>query len=437
MLDVHIARGAALTVAAIEVPARASRAASACWRWTRTAASPASRRSRPPPRPTPWNPGCCLGSMGIYIFDIDVAGARAAASDAEAGTSHDFGKDIIPKLVARGRARLRLPVLGREQEGVEVLARRGHARRLLRGLDGPHPGRPRLQPLRPRLAAAHLPAAVPARQVRVRRGRAGAGTRHDSIVSMGCIVSGQRGRSARSSRPGVRVHSYCDVQDSILMPNATVNRHARIRRAIIDRDVELPRGRASSATIRPRTGAATPSRRAGSWWSRPGEECLRRPAASREHASRSSEMTHHRVRLRPRDPGQPRQPHRRGRGRAGGRRHAAAPRCPRAPPPASARRSSCATATRSATWARACRRRWRRSTTRSPARSSARTRSTRRSIDQLMIDLDGTETKKRLGANAILAVSLAVAKAAAEATRHAALPLRRRRQRAHAARARS
>ena len=54
-------------------------------------------------------------------------------------------------------------------------------------------------------------------------------------------------------------------------------------------------------------------------------------------------------------------------------------------------------------------------------------------VDRLMIDLDGTENKTKLGANAILGVSLAVAKAAAEADRPAALPLHRRRQRAHAA----
>jgi glucose-1-phosphate adenylyltransferase len=40
----------------------------------------------------------------------------------------------------------------------------------------------------------------------------------------------------------VRVHSYCDIQDSILMPNVKINRHARIKRAIVDRDVEVPRG---------------------------------------------------------------------------------------------------------------------------------------------------------------------------------------------------
>jgi glucose-1-phosphate adenylyltransferase len=42
--------------------------------------------------------------------------------------------------------------------------------------------------------------------------------------------------------PGVRVHSYCAIEDSILMPNATVRRHCRLRRAIVDRDVEVPRG---------------------------------------------------------------------------------------------------------------------------------------------------------------------------------------------------
>jgi glucose-1-phosphate adenylyltransferase len=42
--------------------------------------------------------------------------------------------------------------------------------------------------------------------------------------------------------PNVRVHSYCEISDSILMPNAVIGRHARIKRAIVDRDVEIPRG---------------------------------------------------------------------------------------------------------------------------------------------------------------------------------------------------
>jgi glucose-1-phosphate adenylyltransferase len=42
--------------------------------------------------------------------------------------------------------------------------------------------------------------------------------------------------------PNVRVHSFCAVDESILMPGVRVGRHARIRRAIVDRDVFIPRG---------------------------------------------------------------------------------------------------------------------------------------------------------------------------------------------------
>ena len=51
-------------------------------------------------------------------------------------------------------------------------------------------------------------------------------------------------------------------------------------------------------------------------------------------------------------------------------------------------------------------------------------------LDRIMIELDGTPNKGRLGANAILAVSMAAARAAAAAAAHAALPLPGRRGRA-------
>jgi glucose-1-phosphate adenylyltransferase len=63
----------------------------------------------------------------------------------------------------------------------------------------------------------------------------------ESIVSMGCIVSGSEVHRSILC-PNVRVHSYCDIQDSILLPGAVVRRHSRIRRAIVDRGVEVPRG---------------------------------------------------------------------------------------------------------------------------------------------------------------------------------------------------
>ena len=61
----------------------------------------------------------------------------------------------------------------------------------------------------------------------------------DSIVSSGCIVSG--GRVTRSVlSPGVRVNSFCEVRDSILLHNAQVGRCSRIRRAIIDTNPVVP-----------------------------------------------------------------------------------------------------------------------------------------------------------------------------------------------------
>jgi glucose-1-phosphate adenylyltransferase len=62
----------------------------------------------------------------------------------------------------------------------------------------------------------------------------------DSIIAAGCIISGSR-IAGSVLCPNVRVHSFCDIDQSILMPGVRVGRHARMRRAIIDRDVFIPR----------------------------------------------------------------------------------------------------------------------------------------------------------------------------------------------------
>src|SRR5205807_4044583 len=68
----------------------------------------------------------------------------------------------------------------------------------------------------------------------VRRGEA-----HDSMVCQGCIISGGHVRHSILS-PNVRVNSYATVEDSILFEGVDVGRHSRIRRAIIDKDVQIP-----------------------------------------------------------------------------------------------------------------------------------------------------------------------------------------------------
>jgi glucose-1-phosphate adenylyltransferase len=78
----------------------------------------------------------------------------------------------------------------------------------------------------------------PAKFVFAQEGRR-MGVAVDSIVSNGCIVSG--GRVLRSVLcPGVRVNSYCEVEFSILMPDAEIGRWSRLRRTIVGTGVKIP-----------------------------------------------------------------------------------------------------------------------------------------------------------------------------------------------------
>jgi glucose-1-phosphate adenylyltransferase len=238
MLDVHIARGASLTVAAIEAPVADSRRLGVLEvdedsRIVGFQEKPAVARS------TPWNPGFCLGSMGIYIVDTDVL-VRELLRDAEEDSSHDFGRDIIPKLVSSGErvyAYLFWDENKKESKywrDVGTLDAYYEASMDLIQVDPVFNLYDPDWPMR-----THQPQLPPAKFVFAEDGRRGAATQ--SIVSSGCIVSGSEVHRSILS-PNVRVHSYCAVDDAILMPNAVVNRHARIRRAIIDRDVVVPKG---------------------------------------------------------------------------------------------------------------------------------------------------------------------------------------------------
>ena len=238
MLDVHIARGASLTVGAIEVPVSESR------RFGVLEVDQDSRLTGFQEKPTsavpsPWNPGMCLGSMGVYIFDTAVL-VRELVKDAEEGTSHDFGRDIIPKLVAGGdRVYAYLFWDENKKESkywrdIGTLDAYYEASMDLIQLDPVFNLYDPDWPLR-----TYQPQFPPAKFVLNEDGRRGHAI--DSIVSMGCIISGSEVQRSILS-PGVRVHSYCCIDDSIIMPNATINRHAKIRKTLIDRNVEIPRG---------------------------------------------------------------------------------------------------------------------------------------------------------------------------------------------------
>jgi glucose-1-phosphate adenylyltransferase len=67
------------------------------------------------------------------------------------------------------------------------------------------------------------------------------GTALDSIIGSGCVVSGSTvRRSLLFSK--VRVHSYCEIEDSVILPNVEIGRHVRLRRTIVDKHCRLPPG---------------------------------------------------------------------------------------------------------------------------------------------------------------------------------------------------
>jgi glucose-1-phosphate adenylyltransferase len=63
----------------------------------------------------------------------------------------------------------------------------------------------------------------------------------DSLVSGGCIISGSKlKRSLLFSN--VHVHSYCAIEDSVILPNVDIGRGVVLKRTVVDKDCRLPAG---------------------------------------------------------------------------------------------------------------------------------------------------------------------------------------------------
>jgi glucose-1-phosphate adenylyltransferase len=192
----------------------------------------------PSPRPSPFNPAKCSASMGVYLFSTEVLmdALRRDAEDPE--SSHDFGHDVLPRLVRDARV---IAYDFIDENKKEVLYWRD-----IGTLDAYYEAHMDLVSVSPvfNLYDAQWPIRTlmeqypPAKFVFADEGRR-MGLAVDSIVSHGCVVSGGRVINSVLS-PGVRVNSFCEVAHSILLPHVTIGRHCRIRRAIIDRDVHLP-----------------------------------------------------------------------------------------------------------------------------------------------------------------------------------------------------
>jgi glucose-1-phosphate adenylyltransferase len=188
---------------------------------------------------TPLNPTKVAGSMGVYLFNADVL-IPVLLKDAEnALSSHDFGKDILPKMVDDYRVYAYDFVDENKKEAlywrdVGTLEAYYEANMDVVSVSPIFNLYDEEWPIR-----THQRQYPPAKFVFAEAGRTG--TALDSIVSNGCIVSGGKVTNSVLS-PDVRVNSYSEVDQSILFSHVSVGRRCRIRKAILDRDVHIPEG---------------------------------------------------------------------------------------------------------------------------------------------------------------------------------------------------
>ena len=242
MLEHHLKHGAGVTVAGIRAPISEASSfgiieADLSDRIVGFEEKPES------PKPTPDDPSMAYVSMGNYIFQGDLL-REILTKDAGEQTRHDIGGDVIPQLVASGEACV-YDFAENEVPGQEP-REKGYWRDV-GTLDAYFEANMDTIAIDPTFSFynaqwpiyTNRPPLPPAKFVF--DGDERRGTALMSIVGAGVIVSGATAiRSIISSE--VHLHSYAQVEDSVLFPNVDVGRHAVVRRAIIDKNVTIPDG---------------------------------------------------------------------------------------------------------------------------------------------------------------------------------------------------
>jgi len=237
MLSRHVEAGAHVTIGVIQVD-RAEGSRFGIVELDRQQRIVGWQEKPADPKSSPQDPNKCYASMGIYCFNRDLLMEILVADSEDANSSHDFGRDVIPKLIERGRVYA--------YEFVDENKKEALYWRDIGTVDAFYDANMDLISVSPvfNLYDKEWPIRTyqrqypPAKFVFAQEGRR-MGVAVDSIVSMGSIISG--GRVANSVVAyDVRVNSYTEIENSILFPHVNIGRYSRIRRAIIDRHINIP-----------------------------------------------------------------------------------------------------------------------------------------------------------------------------------------------------
>lgn len=189
------------------------------------------------------HPDKVYASMGIYIFKHPVLEEELQEDAKSKNSTHDFGKDIIPQMLKKGRRVAAYNFIDENKKEAKYW-------RDIGTIDAYYEANMDLVQVNPvfnlydknwpiRTYQEQFPSGKTVFSGEEITGRVGLVL--DSLISGGCIVSG--GRVQRSIlSPNVRINSYSQVYDSILMEGVNVGRYSKVKRAIVDKDVDIPQG---------------------------------------------------------------------------------------------------------------------------------------------------------------------------------------------------
>jgi glucose-1-phosphate adenylyltransferase len=242
VLEEHIAKKADVTVACVEVPRAQASAFGVMHVDTEDRVVDFFEKPADPPG-IPGDPDRSLASMGIYIFNAEFLFEELQRDAEDPGSSHDFGRDIIPYLVPRRRVfahRFQRSCIYSDP-GAEPYWRD------VGTVDAYWEANIDLTTVKPALDLydsnwpiftfqEQLPPAKFVHDSPDRRGVA-----IDSLVSGGCIVSGAEVKNSLLFSQ-VRVNSYARVHRSVILPEVNVGRHVRLDKVVIDRGCNIPPG---------------------------------------------------------------------------------------------------------------------------------------------------------------------------------------------------
>src|SRR5579859_7965815 len=244
MIDFHLERKAAVSVATLPVPVEEADLFGVLEVDSGLRVFGFEEKPQHDPRQLPGAPGKCLASMGNYLFDPQVLRSALIEDSESTASHHDFGRDLIPSLIDR------VPVYaynfmtnrirGDSEENLAYWRDVGTIDAYYEANMDLRDARPHLNLYNQRwpLRTAYYDQ-PPAKFVFDEHGRRGEALH--SVVSEGCIVSGGTVRNSVLGR-SVFVHSWSLVEDSVIMDYSEIGRHARVRRAIIDKNVHIPEG---------------------------------------------------------------------------------------------------------------------------------------------------------------------------------------------------